>query len=641
MGKKKNLQNIINKKKEKQANIDDITVQKDDDSPFVSVRLNLDNNLSDIRKKLKEEKIEMNGILFAKNSQLTTIASKDEVNYSLKEIIEKKTLYLVNQIKIFEKNCKLGYGRTITLSEITVADEKAFEIKTEDCKMEFGTEGSRKGSIIETNSEEGMIIRKLYFMGEIDVYNFAKFELKTGRTNCTSSKSVISSDYRFSNYKKVSLGSILKSLQPTKNFIGEVKKAINSPNPRKSFQEITEKYGRFISDEVILGGKVYFKVEENSNESSKGQTNEYTLGAGYNSENSNKNINYSKCDDFNIIGGKVSSFVDFNENEWFDSLEDYCLWRYIGFEKPVSIFEPLPEELYRDIFLSIGKKILYFNNNINSENRSVEGTMGLISLREIPQHILEIIENKNAECSIFATVDTGKKSNVYNCQILWEKDDKPKLMIHCLKKSKKKLEIGLMVIGYDINFDFIHTDSDVKFEVMKFEFRKNKINSSSHMEYKEKFLKLDKGQICVGIPVLEEFNYTLSTPESPVIGYHFFYDNEDKIGIYTFSYCLKEKHYVNLPDFNFYTLIINHPDFQICDFSNNDKNKKKTKYISIYSVKDSCGPCGPITDYHTSFWNILKRNSCESNSCICRNQIKSNDNLKYPSFDPGISFYFD
>ena len=56
----------------------------------------------------------------------------------------------------------------------------------------------------------------------------------------------------------------------------------------------------------------------------------------------------------------------------------------------------------------------------------------------------------------------------------------------------------------------------------------------------------------------------------------------NKIGSYTFSYCIRDNHYVNLPDFTFYTLIISkYPNSDGYGMSSFSGNKFKDKISSF------------------------------------------------------------
>src|SRR5204863_8789084 len=141
-----------------------------------------------------------------------------------------------------------------------------------------------------------------------------------------------------------------------------------------------------------------------------------------------------------------------------------------------------------------------------------------------------------------------------NCQILWPQNESPRLVIHCIQKRFRKrdcnLKIRWMVVGYDVNFNFNRSNFDVRLKVLKYDFSA----SNDRIQADTKLLNNSdyKCEIpCIGNPVLKD-----SSNSSIVVGHHFFNDKENKkIGSYTFSYCPKENHYVNLPDFTFCALI--------------------------------------------------------------------------------------
>jgi hypothetical protein len=77
-----------------------------------------------------------------------------------------------------------------------------------------------------------------------------------------------------------------------------------------------------------------------------------------------------------------------------------------------------------------------------------------------------------------------------------------------------------MIIGYDINFNC--SDFNIQLEVQKDHFNASNCQKLLDLEY-------DSSVLCFGVPVLSKLNSSLA------IGHHFFNDKE-KIGVYTFSY---------------------------------------------------------------------------------------------------------
>jgi hypothetical protein len=250
-------------------------------------------------------------------------------NWNLKDIIETigndKILYLVKKstpnVRFLIDCYKLEYGRTITPSGIEIAGKKAFDIKEKGFKLkEFG-EGCGKGKY-EFNSNESEIIRKLLSLSsDIDVHNFANFGLSFGKTKSTNSKSEISSTLDYFYYNIVSLklfDEVFEQinydyLKSTDKFLKKIEAAIESRDPRKNFREITKEFGRFISNEVLLGGKIYFEVEESLQETTEENENKVDTRTNVLVSNNGK-IKRAKHELFKLIGRKhPNSLKDFDE----------------------------------------------------------------------------------------------------------------------------------------------------------------------------------------------------------------------------------------------------------------------------------------------------------------------------------------
>jgi hypothetical protein len=131
----------------------------------------------------------------------------------------------------------------------------------------------------------------------------------------------------------------------------------------------------------------------------------------------------------------------------------------------------LSEELRKQILSIIGKKILYTNVEDYTYFLFEPGMYHTFKLN-IPENIIEILQHKDADCSIFATVIDKNEKDIFNCQILWPPNEDPKLIIHCIQKKFRKRECKLkvkwMIVGYDVNFDFNYSDHhNVKLKILK------------------------------------------------------------------------------------------------------------------------------------------------------------------------------
>ncbi|CAB4442612.1 unnamed protein product [Rhizophagus irregularis] len=203
-----------------------------------------------------------------------------------------------------------------------------------------------------------------------------------------------------------------------------------------------------------------------------------------------------------------------------------------------------------------------------------------------------------------------------------------------------------MIVGYDINFDFNHSVFNVKLKVLKNEFNvSNQKAITKHLD-----LEYDSSILCFGIPVLSTLD---SSNNSLVIGHHFSNDRENrKIGTHIFSYCLEKNHYVNLPNFTFYTLIIsnytNSNNYGISTFQHTSKIRKllnfikfnslesKPKFFSLYSTENKFAPIFLKQKTHENKIKYINVSHCNQDNCICKNKKikKLESNLKYAFFDP-------
>ncbi|PKB98550.1 hypothetical protein RhiirA5_383838, partial [Rhizophagus irregularis] len=288
------------------------------------------------------------------------------------------------------------------------------------------------------------------------------------------------------------------------------------------FKKIINDFGQFIPKEVILGGRAYFIARENSEENigehaTKMSGKASNVGIEKRSFKSLNKNNSSKCQSFKLFGGKQFNYNNFNETDWTESLRDFRYWSCTKFKDSVNIFQLLSKDLHKQILSLVGKRILFTSVEDYSYKLPESGSQ----LINIPENILEILQNKDADCNIFATIIDKKEKDIFSCQIIWSPNEDPRLIIYCIQKKfrkrKCKLKIKWMVVGYDINFDFNHSDFNVKLKVLKDEFN----ISNQQAVIKQLDLEYDSSVLCFGIPVLSKLN---SSNNSLVIGHHFIND---------------------------------------------------------------------------------------------------------------------
>jgi hypothetical protein len=604
-----------------------------------TARLNLTDNLLKVRQVLEVSGIVDNTLLFSrkylkndndnKTYGFAEIALEKEENYRLNEIIDKNgnILYLKQcstpDWNYLNNYCKLDYGCTMTFNGIKKAYKRVFVMK--DCELtRIGAEGYREGFIEFKSNNDRIMKNNLFFSTDINVKSLEKLGISIGNMENEGVNSENISSYHFTEYGKVSL-KFGDYLEPTQEFIKEVVDAIESENFVEILKQMTEQYGQFIPTEVILGGRAYFNEHIKS-------TNAKVPGT-------------------KLIGG--TQFENFDEVTWAESLKNYKSWDLIELRKPTSIFQLLPYDLRIRIIESVGKRI--HHSDFVDFNYYLEefGKPKIFKFKDfIPSDILNIIQNKEADCNIFATVVDMKESkdDFFTCQVLCPPDENPSLIIHCIQKKFKryqcKLKIGWMVIGYYTDFSFILSDFKVQLEILKTEFsmpNNSNMSNAKLLTVKNSFSNIPP---CLGCPVLTKLD---SSNDSLVIGYHFFNaQEENKIGLYTFSYCLKNNHHVNLPKFTFYTLIISNAynivsfDYSLLNKPYIDFNNTNPKFISLYSTKRI--NYGPIFLKQNSKKIKPKIINCKNRNCpICKNEtiIISKDSIKCVFFGPYIRFFYD
>jgi hypothetical protein len=512
-------------------------------------KLNLDSNLSDIRKELEKNNTINDIFLFStKRKNVFEEIDRDyEDDMLLSDIIEKfdnsedKFLYLMKYSrpywKFFIKECELEYGCTMSFDGIKIAKKRVFIV--EDCEFKlFSVERYKKGQLKCKSEEDWMKERNLFFNTNVDIQDF--IELETSLEDKNFKEKFDSSNYQYIELAKASLKFCKENIKLTQGFKNDVDNAIKSKDPRE-FRKITEKYGRFIPTEVILGGRVYsnnVKISKISSDNS----NESSVGSNL------KLHNYIFSED-----------ETFDENVWIESLKDYQNWRCIEFKNPISIFQLLPDDVYEEMYKTIGKKILYTYVENYEYFIYKPGMCGTFILKNMPQNILNIILNKDADCDIFAAVidaDVDSREVIFNCQILYSSNLKPCIIIHGIQKQfqehKYKLKVGIMIIGYDINFSHIASDISVLSEKFVYNSQNQCMFDSMPLEYNLDSMMKSHNPF-LGIPILNSYD---SSNKSLVIRHNFCKDKYGNFKINIYSYCVEKNCYVNLPKFAFHTFII-------------------------------------------------------------------------------------
>ncbi|POG75914.1 hypothetical protein GLOIN_2v1561644, partial [Rhizophagus irregularis DAOM 181602=DAOM 197198] len=559
------------------------------------IPLRLEDSLTKVREELvKISEINMNEKLF--DNGIGIIPFKMEDTFKLKGIVRKTKSYeLLLKVNLWKHlnetlKFKLDYGFKMTLKK---ASERAFAMS--DCNV-FPL-ATRQLTVKNESNDDQTAGKELSFNSDLDTAGIPlSFGISGNKSSVTGTNSSDETTYYYKNRLEFK-----EYLEPTENFLAEVKNAmnLNDPDPRK-FKKIVERYGQIIPTEIIMGGKDYKKEFGTSKDKSQGfmanikipcvegriSSSDSKKSSSLHTEESEQDwvcIEYNNC--INIF----QLLVDYLKRE--DLREDICK----------VLDEDLRKNLRERIFSIIGERILH--SGIETCICTFNGGGSFIEeFKTIPKKILDMI-SEEADISIFAVVfDTkdkkksflnvkfkafskDKDDDFFNCQIICHQGQKPKYVICCNQKDSElsgcDLKIKYMIVGKYTNFnsiDYDELDSDIQLKVIK-----NDINQ----KFNKSILPGDSSDHFIGTPVLKDSKGLKGLNQGSIVG-HYFYTEQDNVGVFTFNYCPRQKKYVDLPTFSFYTLKISN----IYGTSNGFNYKYKSeiykeidhpKYFSLYS----------------------------------------------------------
>ncbi|CAB4376495.1 unnamed protein product [Rhizophagus irregularis] len=617
-------------------------------------RLNPDDCLSDVRKELESSNTINDMLIFSKKigdigDEFIEVEREDEEYFLLKEIITDDKILYLNRLdwKLLNNQHKLDYGCIMSFDGIKKANKRAFTMK--DCELtEIKGKGYKKDKLEFESKEDWIKKTNLFFSSDINVQNFVKLDESSHKKNFDDE---IKSSYECTELGKVSLKFSKTNLILNGEFENDIKNAINSINPGERFKKITEEYGLFIPTEVILGGRVYLN----------GSVCTRLLGGihpGDKEFDEKQDIEFDEKQDLKFDEKQDIEFdkkqdKGFDEKTWIKSLNNYQDWDCIELKSPINIFQLLPDDLCKEAYKSIGKKILCTRIKDYDYNLYESGVYGTFELNnDISQNNLEIIQNEEADYDIFATVvNTGKdfKKVFFNCQILKDQKAKPSIIIHGIQKKFRRrtynLKIAYMIVGYDTHFNFLLSDI-TSVELIKKEYKSIIKREFDNIELQQEFgSMMASGIPFFGIPVLSNFD---SSNNSIVIGHNF--SSNQTIDI--FSYNVKNNCYSKLPSFTFYILII-------FDYSNTYTSQPFNytmlkspfiplqsskpiipKYISLYLLKNDNDNYKPIFLKQKNKQIKVKYVDCgcKQTCYVCQNKTlkisKNEKNIDCILFDP-------
>ncbi|GBB84212.1 hypothetical protein RclHR1_10830003 [Rhizophagus clarus] len=646
----------------------------DNSQGYIIKKLNPDDRLSDIRKDLENSNDINDMMLFSKkeNDKVGEVKREDEEKFILRETITIENglniLYLKRLYWEFLSNKhKLDHGRIMSFDGIKIAGKQAYTIS--DCEIKE-IDNYNRGRL-EFKSEEDWMKKTNLFLNVNgnNITSFVKLGLSIESVLNKSFNKEITSAYQFIEVSKVSLKFNKANLKLTDEFKNAIIGAIQSKDPEK-FKKITEDYGQLIPTEIILGGRVYFNDVKRSLISSADTSNKFSGNIGFGSSDSNVGYNFNNSErtsefyNFNhigLLGGKHPDDENFDEKAWNESYQN---WGCIEFRNPISIFQLLTDDLpdlqdlRKNAFKSMGKRILYTYTEDCDYPLYEPGRYRTFELKNIPQDTLEMIQNEEADCDIFASVfdnNETSKNVFFDCQILKKPKTKPSIIIRGIQKKFQKckynLKIKIMVMGFDINFNFILPDN-ISVKSIRSEYEQQNISEFYSIPLNEElYSMLTSCTPFFGIPVLSNLD---SSNDSIIIGHNFCKAQSDnKFNVDVYSYCIKKKSYEKLPKFTFCTYIISSNN---CTSSSNSYESFtfNYKYFRNPSIKLNTNSVNPKcvslilsknNNYHP-FFSSQKTDqikikyldcNCKKTCSICKNKTirisKTENNVECILFD--------
>src|ERR1044071_2643475 len=130
-------------------------------------KLNLNQTLSEIRRRVEEDTISRISFFRKLNDEIDEVRVSDEHEWFLREIITNVNGRYILYIKksywnTLINNRRLDYGRTMSFDGIKVAEKRAFKMK--DCELtEFGADGHGEGTIKFSSKEDWIKKTNLFF----------------------------------------------------------------------------------------------------------------------------------------------------------------------------------------------------------------------------------------------------------------------------------------------------------------------------------------------------------------------------------------------------------------------------------------------------------------------------------------------
>ncbi|GBB94957.1 hypothetical protein RclHR1_02450010 [Rhizophagus clarus] len=600
--------------------------------PSKAILLNLKDCLSTIREELLTQLIINNKSLFLKKcnnevDEFAEILLKDETSLLLKNIISENVLFvrIYPEWEYFNQKYDLGYGYIRFNDEVKRAEKRAFTI-IKGCELiNASANDCMKGwAKLDSNEDRTMKIN-LSYSANFDFKKFINLGVSYKKSKSEDSSLETNISHEYTNYSKAFLN-FKGYITPTFEFTNAVEAAVNSNNRQKLLQ-ITEDYGQFVPISITFRGKVYYHSIEITSGSIMEDTEETYTSLSVTEHLDTKSPKLHKTSEktskrfykkYNkIIGGDFpKSLNNFDEVAWTTSLNrDFTTWDIIEFKEIMSIFQILPYSLRKKVSDLAGKKILHLVYKDIDYSPDDYLVRPFIVKLNAPSNILNILENKDADCSIFVTISNMDPS---------DKDTFNDYQLTVLRTNFYEEQSG----SHKIKTKLLNYEGALRFSQLPL----------------------------LGVPVVTELT-ELNTNEFHLIGHHF-YDPKvkDKIGLCVFCYDIKENRYVELPPLDFNILIIRIfgqlEELITCEVvalkrvvtffgkyhHHTYSNDECTKFISPIAITNNHNPIGPVylrqNNKMIQSQHIYCAKSHQCIACYRDYQLSGGNNIYCTVFDP-------
>ncbi|CAG8446335.1 10117_t:CDS:2 [Dentiscutata erythropus] len=227
-------------------------------------------------------------------------------------------------------------------------------------------------------------------------------------SSCKLLDRITTTECSYRKWEKEELNISKLNINPTDDFIAEVKNALNSENKEVQLRRISKEYGNF-----------------------------YAL---------------------RVIGGIKEHINGFSLKSWIKSLNNYDAWDIIEYDEIYSIFDILDDNLQNEIFDALGHRIL--QAGVNDIPLNWDFSTNATYVHSLSMQFMDLNEITNINnCYIFASIIDKSDRDIFSLRIAYMNEHIPLIIVHRKNSLHKKypnspIKVGWIIVGQPINFDF-------------------------------------------------------------------------------------------------------------------------------------------------------------------------------------------